>query len=95
MPATERDRQVLCDIESRLRHQDHFIAARFALQPVRAAMHRHMVSVFLAAEIALLILVALGAMAGQETLLVPAIGVAVAEPLIAIAALSGGRKENS
>lgn len=94
MPSTERDRQVLRDIEGRLRHQDHFIAARFALLPLRAVMHRRTVRLFLAVEMALGVLVTLGAMTGVEAFFIAAICVAVAEPVMAIAIVSGGYKNN-
>lgn len=94
MSTTEREQQMLHEIESWLRHEDRFIAARFALLPIRAATHRRAVRVFLAVETALLVLAVLGALAGSEALFVPAIGLAVAEPLIAIATRNGGRKDH-
>ena len=90
MPPTERERQVLRDIESGLRHMDRFLAARFALLPIRAAAHRRLVRVLLAVEMTLLILVAVGVLAGSEALLDPVVALAVAEPLVAIAVVSGG-----
>lgn len=90
MPSPERERQVLRDIESGLRHEDRLLAARFALLPVRAAGHRRIVRVLLAVEVALLVLVALGVLAGSEALLDPAVALAVAEPLVAIAVVGGG-----
>lgn len=94
MPSTERERRVLRDIESGLRHGDRFLAARFALLPVRAAGHRRIVRVLLAVEVALLALVALGVLAGSEALLDPAVALAVAEPLVAIAIVGGGWSES-
>lgn len=94
MSTTERERQILHEIECRLRHEDRFIAARFALLPIRAAMHRRTVRVFLAVETALLVLAAFGALAGSEALFVPAIGLAIAEPLIAIATRNSGPEDN-
>jgi hypothetical protein len=90
----EHEQRILHEIECRLRHEDRFIAARFAVLPIRAAMHRRTVRVFLAVEMALLILAAFGALAGSEALFVPAIGLAVVEPLIAIATRNGGRKDS-
>ena len=90
MPSTERERRVLRDIESGLRHGDRFLAARFALLPVRATVHRRIVRVLLAVEVALLALVALGVLTGSEALLDPAVALAVAEPLVAIAVVGGG-----
>jgi hypothetical protein len=94
MSTTEREQRILQEIECRLRREDRFIAARFALLPIRAAMHRRTVRVFLAVETALLIMAVFGALAGLEALLVPAIGLAVVEPLIAIAIRNGGRRDN-
>jgi len=94
VPSTERERRVLRDIESGLRHEDRFLAARFALLPVRAAGHRRIVRVLLAVEVALLALVALGVLTGSEALLDPAVALAVAEPLVAIAIVGGGWSES-
>lgn len=94
MSTTQREQQILHEIECGLRREDRFITARFALLPIRAAMHRRTVRVFLAVEMALIILAAFGALAGSEALFVPAIGLAVAEPLIAIVIRNDGRKDS-
>lgn len=83
MSTTERELQVLHEIECALRHDDRFLPARFAFLRPRAALHRRKMRVLLAVEAAMFVLLTVAALLGSQVLLLTAIGAALSVPPIA------------
>lgn len=82
MASTKDETRILHQIEADLRREDHWFPAHFTFIRTRAALHHTSARVVLCIEAALSILIALAAWADWPALLIPAIGIALAAPIV-------------